>query len=202
MRITATGGSCGPSSADFTAKVVLPGAPLVVRAESVPARGCAPSTNVLLTWQTENAKGVTVSGFDELFVANGGVETTVTSTTAFTITAVGFDGATDSTTVPVPVDPQLYVPILNPGAAQVTSGTVVTIDVDPLSVPDVTGVRWTILENRSGMTFSVDPNVSGRFRYKAGTYTGVDRIRFLWVNGCGIGYTDFTSSVSGQAPQP
>jgi hypothetical protein len=202
VRITAAGGSCGAASADFTARVVLPGEPIVVRAESIPARGCAPSTNILLTWQTENAKGVAVSGFDEMFVANGGVETTVTSTTIFTITAMGFDGAMDSAVVAVPVDPQLYVPILNPGAAQVDAGTLVVIDVDPNSVPDVGGVRWTILQNQSGFTFAPDANVPGRFRYRSGSYTGVDRIRFLWVNGCGIGYTDFTSNVSGRTPQP
>lgn len=201
VRITATG-SCGPASADFTARVVLPGAPLVVRAEAVPERGCAPSTNVLITWQTENARGVTVSGFDEMFVANGGVETTVTSTSAFMVTAVGFDDSTDSAIVNVPVDPRLYVPVLNPGAAQVNSGTNVVIDVDPASVPDLGGVRWTILQNQSGMTFSPDSSVPGRYRYRAGQYTGVDRIRFLWVNGCGIGYTDFTSSVTGKTPQP
>lgn len=201
VRITATG-SCGPASAEFTARVAAPGAPMVVHVESIPERGCAPSTNVLLTWQTENAAGVNVSGFDDFFVANGGVETTVTATTSFLITAVGADGARDTATLTVPVDPQLYVPILSPGAAQVNAGTLVLIDVNPDSVPDLGGVRWVILENRSGMTFAPDPNVPGRYRYTAGQYTGIDRIRFLWVNGCGIGYTDFTSNVSGQAPQP
>lgn len=201
VRITATG-SCGPSTAEFTARVVLPGAPMVVHVEAIPERGCAPSTNVLLTWQTENAVGVNVSGFDDFFVANGGVETTVTGTSSFFITAVAADGAKDTATLTVPVDPQLYVPLLNPGAAQVNSGTLVLIDVIPSSVPDLDGVRWVILENRSGLSFAPDPNVPGRYRYTAGEYTGVDRIRFLWVNGCGIGYTDFTSSVSGQAPQP
>jgi len=201
VRITAAG-SCGTSSAEFTARVVVPGAPVILHVESIPARGCAPSTNVLLTWQTENALGVDVNGFGELFVANGGVETTVTATTDFLITAIGADGATDSTTLTVPVDPQLYVPTLTPGSVNVLSGTNVVIDVNPGSVPSFEGVRWTIIQNQSRFTFAVDGSVPGRYRYRAGQYTGVDVIRFLWVNGCGIGYTDFTSSVTGQTPQP
>jgi hypothetical protein len=201
VRITATG-SCGPASAEFTARVAAPGAPMVVHVESVPERGCAPSTNVLLTWQTENAIGVDVSGFGELFVANGGVETTVTATSDFVITAIGADGTTDSAVLTVPVDPQLFVPILNPGAAQVDAGTLVVIDVDPASVPELTGVRWTVLQNQSRFTFAPDPVIPGRYRYRAGSYSGIDRIRFLWVNGCGIGYTDFTSNVTGETPQP
>ena len=196
VRLTATG-SCGPASAEFTATVVLPGAPRIVRLEATPARGCAPSTNVLISWQTENAIGVSVSGFDDFFVANGGVEATVTGTTTFTVEAIGADRSTDTGTVTVPVDPQLYVPILNPGSAVVNSGTVVYINVDPASVPLLSGVRWTVFQNQSGLTFSADPNTPGLYRYKAGPYSGVDRIRFLWVNGCGIGYTDFTSSVTG-----
>lgn len=203
VRITATG-SCGAASADFTASVVAPGAPRIVRLESIPERGCAPSTNILLSWQTENAEGVSVGGFpDEFFVANGGVETTVTSTASFTVTALGFDGVTtDTASITVPVDPQLYVPTLDTGAAQVNAGTTVVLNVNPGSVPDLAGVRWTILQKQSGagFRFTPDPTVPGRYRYTAGDYTGIDRIRLLWVNGCGIGYTDFTASVTGETP--
>ena len=38
-------GSCGPASAEFTASVVLPGAPRIVRVEATPARGCATSSS-------------------------------------------------------------------------------------------------------------------------------------------------------------
>lgn len=196
VRITATG-SCGTASADFTANIVPPGAARVVRFESVPQRGCGPETHLLLTWETENAIGVTVTGFDDFFVANGGVETTIGGTTSFTITALARDGSTDTATITVPVDPQLYFPILNPGAANVSGGTHVVINVDPASVPSLTGVRWTVIQNQSGFTFSPDPVTPGRYNYRSGAYTGVDIIRFLWVNGCGIGYTDFTSSVTG-----
>ena len=197
VRITATG-SCGTASADFTAHVVPPGAARVVRFESIPERGCGATTNILLSWETENALGVTVSGFDDFFVANGGVEDTITGTTSYTLTARGRDESTDSATLTIPVDPQLYFPILNPGAANVAGGTAVVINVDPASVPLLTGVRWTVVQNKSGFSFSPDPVTAGRFSYRAGAYTGVDIIRFLWVNGCGIGYTDFTSSVTGR----
>ena len=196
VRITATG-SCGPASADFTANVVPPGAVRIIRFESIPERGCGSTTNILLTWETENAIGVNVSGFDDFFVANGGVEATVTGTTSFTLTARGQDGSTDTATITVPVDPQLYFPILNPGAANVAGGTQVVINVDPASVPSLSGVRWTIVQFQSRGSFSPDPVTPGRYIYRAGPYTGVDIIRFLWVNGCGIGYTDFTSSVTG-----
>lgn len=199
VRLTAAG-SCGPASADFTANVVPPGAPRIVRFESIPERGCGSSTNILLTWETENALGVHVSGYDDFFVANGGVEATITGTTSFTLTARGLDGTTDTANLTVPVDPQLYVPILNPGAANVAAGTLVFINVDPSSVPLLTGVRWTVLQNQSGFSFSPDPDVPGRYRYQAGSYSGLDQIRFLWVNGCGIGYTDFSSTVTGRTP--
>lgn len=197
VRITATG-SCGAASADFTANIVPPGAARVVRFESIPERGCGPTTNILLTWETENALGVSVSGFDDFFVANGGVEATITGTTSFTLTARGQDDSTDTATLTVPVDPQLYFPILNPGAANVAGSTSVVINVDPASVPSLTGVRWTVVQNQSGFSFSPDPVTPGRYNYRAGAYSGVDIIRFLWVNGCGIGYTDFTSSVTGR----
>jgi len=196
VRITATG-SCGPASADFTAHVVPPGAPRIVRFESIPERGCGASTNILLTWETENALGVHVSGYDDFFVANGGVEATITGTSNFTLTARAQDGSTDTAFLTVPVDPQLYVPVLNPGAANVAGGATVQINVDPTSVPSLSGVRWTVVQNQSGFSFSPDPVTPGRYNYRAGAYTGLDIIRFLWVNGCGIGYTDFTSSVTG-----
>lgn len=197
VRITATG-SCGSASASFTANIVPPGAARVVRFESIPLRGCGPSTNILLTWETENALGVTISGFDDFFVANGGVEATITGTTSFTLTARGRDGSTDTASLTVPVDPQLYVPILNPGTANVAAGAQVVINVDPASVPSLTGVRWTVVQNQSGFSFSPDSSIAGRFIYRAGAYSGIDIIRFLWVNGCGIGYTDFTSTVTGR----
>ena len=66
VRITATG-SCGPASADFTADVVPPGTPRIISFESIPERDCAPSTNVLLAWQTEDATGVTSAASTEFF---------------------------------------------------------------------------------------------------------------------------------------
>jgi hypothetical protein len=199
VRLTANG-SCGPASADFTAHVVPPGAPRIVRFESIPERGCGASTNILLTWETENALGVHVSGYDDFFVANGGVEATITGTSNFTLTALAQDGSTDTAMLTVPVDPQLYFPILNPGAANVSGGSTVQINVDPASVPSFAGLRWTIVQFQSQGSFSPDPVVPGRYNYRAGPYTGIDIIRILWVNGCGIGYTDFTSNVTGLTP--
>ena len=55
-----------------------------------------------LYWQTTNATGVTVSGVGTEG-ANGNVAVTPTSTTSYTITASGANGATDSCTVAVTV---------------------------------------------------------------------------------------------------
>ncbi len=200
VKITATG-SCGETSSEFRANVLLPGAPWIVRFEAIPERTCAPSANILLTWQTENVYGVHIDGYDELFLPNGGLDTTITGAASFTLTALGDDGTTASATVSVPMDPQLYVPTLTPGSANVASGTYVTIDVNPGSVPSFDGVRYVIVQMPSGGSIRPDPNgVPGRYLYRAGLRQGVDVIRFLWVNGCGIGYSDFTANVTAKAP--
>ncbi len=201
VKITATG-SCGGASAEFTAHVVLPGAPRILSFEAIPERGCAPSTNFLLTWRTENAIGVNVAGIEENFVANGGVEVTLTATTSFVLTAFSLDGTEATATVTVPIDPQLYVPTITPGAVAVAGGTQVVIDVNPASVPSLDGVRFAVVQYQSRGIFSRDLSVPGRFIYRAGPYTGIDIIRILWVNGCGIGYTDFTANVTGENPAP
>jgi hypothetical protein len=201
VRLTATG-SCSPATADFTANVVLPGTPRIVSFESIPQRGCAPSTNILLTWQTEDTLGVNVSGFNEIFLANGGVETSITATSMFTLTAYNLGGDSTSSTITVPVDPQLYVPRVNPGAVNVAGGTNTTIVVDPASVPDLAGVGIYVVQMQSRGSIRRVQNVPGQYLYKAGPYTGLDVIRFLWVNGCGYGYTDFTSNVTGETPTP
>jgi hypothetical protein len=201
VRITATG-SCSPATADFTANVVPPGTPRIVNFESIPDRGCAPSTNILLSWQTEDTAGVNVSGFTEIFLANASLETKVTATSMFTLTAYSLSGESTSETITVPVDPQLYVPIMNPGAVNVASGTSTTIIADPASVPDVAGIRIAVVQMQSRGSIQRVQNVPGQYLYKAGPYSGIDIIRFLWVNGCGYGYTNFTSTVTGEAPRP
>ncbi len=193
--------ACGGASAEFTAHVVLPGEPRILSFEAIPERGCAPSTNFLLTWRTENAIGVYVSGLDENYVANGGVEVTLTTTTSFVLTAYSLDGAETTATVEVPIDPQLYVPTITPGAVAVAGGEQRIIDVNPASVPSLDGVRFAVVQMQSRGMFSRDLNVPGRFIYRAGPYTGIDIIRILWVNGCGIGYTDFTANVTGVTPE-
>jgi hypothetical protein len=197
VKITASG-SCGAASAEFTADVLAPGAPRIVRFESIPERACAPSTKILLTWQTENTTAVHISGFDDAFVATGGLDTTITSTSSFTLTAIGQNGQRATASLKVEMDPQLYVPRIDPASVFVPAGTTVQITVDPTSVPLVDEVRWVVVQMESRGSFQPDPDVADRYRYKAGAYSGIDIIRFLWVNGCGIGYTDFTSNVTGK----
>ena len=55
----------------------------------------------------------------------------------------------------------------DPGAAISVSGDVTYINVDPTSVPDLSGVRWTVVQNQSGMTFSPDPTSGAPTRWPA-----------------------------------
>ena len=196
VQITASG-SCGTASAEFTAAVTTPGAPRIVTFESLPARGCAPSTGILLTWQTENVAQVMISGFEDVFAANGGVETTITGTTTFTLTAWGTDHTRVTAKLEVVVDPRLYVPLLAPSLVYVAPAATVVFDVDPGSVPSVADVRWTVVQMQSRGWVEPDPEVPGRFIYHAGPWGGVDVVRIIWVNGCGLGYSDFVAQVNG-----
>ena len=85
----------------------------------------------------------------------------------------------------------------------VAGGTTVTINVDPTSVPDALGrPRRRSSRCRAAAPSSATQTMPGRYLYRPGPYTGIDIIRFLWVNGCGYGYTDFTSNVTGETPTP
>jgi hypothetical protein len=201
VRITASG-SCGPASADFTATVVPPGAPRILSFESIPIRACAPTANILLTWRTEGASGVYVSGINDFFAPNSGVETTITDTSSFTLTAFSDEGLETTATVTVPVDPRRYDPVPVPSLVNVASGTSVTIDIDPTTVPDFSDVRYFIVQRPSGAVIRKDSAVPGRYIYQAGRYSGTDIIRFLWVNGCGSGYGNFTAVVTGEPALP
>jgi hypothetical protein len=201
VRITATG-SCGSASAEFTAIVVSPGTPRILSFESIPSRGCAPSTNVLLTWRTEEATGVHVSGINDFFGPNSGIDTTLTGTTSFTLTAFNDSGAETTSTLTVPVDPKRYDPVPVPGLVNVLAGTTVEINIHPASVPSFDGVRFFLVQRPTGSMFWKDPYVPGRYFYQAGRYSGTDIIRFLWVNGCGYGYGNFTAVVTGDSAIP
>src|ERR1035437_2699876 len=61
VRLTVPGGACGPATATFTATVIVPGDPAIIFFTADPARGCGSSTNVILSWQTENASQVTIN---------------------------------------------------------------------------------------------------------------------------------------------
>lgn len=201
VRLTATG-SCGSATADFTAIVVAPGAPRILSFESIPSRGCAPSTEVLLTWRTEDATGVHVNGFPDYFGPNSGVATTLTQTTSFTLTAYNDSGPDATATLSVPIDPQRYDPVPVPGLANVAAGAIVEINIHPSSVPSFDGVRYFIVQRPTGGVVWKEPSVPGRYYYQAGRYSGTDIIRFLWVNGCGYGYGNFTAVVTGDSPVP
>ena len=117
VRLTSQG-LCGPGVAFFTAHVVDPGTPVVTSFTADPPRGCGASSNIVLGWTTENARGVTVdiAPAPYQYPPNGGTGITITGTTTATLTAFGIFGNPNSVQamLTIPVDPQAYVPMLSP----------------------------------------------------------------------------------------
>ena len=89
VRLSVAGGACGAASATFTATVITPGDPVIDSFTADPARGCGASTNIVLSWQTENTGTVRITNVTAPFglAPNGSVGTTITGTTTFTLNA-------------------------------------------------------------------------------------------------------------------
>ncbi len=122
VRLTVPGGACGPATATFTATVIEPGEPVITFFTADPSRGCGASSNIVLSWQTENTRVVTIDPVSAPFglAPNGAVGTTITGTTVFTLNAFPIlSGDVVSQTLTVPVDTQPYTPILNPSSVTV-----------------------------------------------------------------------------------
>jgi hypothetical protein len=198
VRLTAPGGACGVGTATFTATVIEPGDPVIDFFSADPARGCGLSSNIVLTWQTENTRSVSINPVSTPFglAPNGSVGTTISSDTTFTLTAfpILVEGPTATQTLTVPVDPQAYTPILNPSSVSVPASSA-TIFVTVTGVPDPTNLRTLYIQNQSGSFFQAT-STPGVYAYDPGFRPGVDIVRIFYSNGCGFMFAPFTATVN------
>ena len=197
VRLTVPGGACGPATATFTATVIVPGDPVIDSFTADPARGCGSSSNIILSWQTENTGMVTINGVTAPFglAPNGSVGTTITGATTFTLNAfplLGGDPAQQSLTVPV--DSQPYIPVLTPNNKTVLANSA-TVFVTVTGVPDPTNLRTLFIQNQSGSLFQTT-ETPGVYAYVPGFRPGVDIVRVFYSNGCGFMFAVFTATVN------
>jgi hypothetical protein len=196
VRLSVAGGACGPATATFTATVIEPGEPVIDSFTSDPARGCGASSNIVLSWTTENTGQVRITNVVAPFglAPNGSVGTTITGTTTFTLNAfpiLGGDPVQQSLTVPV--DPQAYTPVLTPSAVSVAADSGFLM-FTATGVPDPTLLRYLLVQSKSGGQVSYT-QTPGTFAYLPGPFAGVDIIRIFYTNGCGFSFSEFTATV-------
>src|SRR5512143_751415 len=206
VRLTVQGGACGAASATFTATAITPGNPVIDFFTSDPARGCGSSTNVVLTWQTENTRLVTIDPVNAPFglAPSGSTGTTITGETTFTLHAFPIlaGGPTATKALTVPVDLQPYTPILNltcgsllcPANSITVPAGSATVFITVTGVADPTLLRFVIVQNQSAMHFSLFS--TGVFAYQPGPLPGLDIIRVFYTNGCGSSFAEFRATVN------
>ena len=199
VRLTVPGGACGPATATFTATVIMPGDPVIDFFTADPTRGCGASSNIVLSWQTENTGRVTIIGVTAPFglAPNGSVGTTITGPgpTTFTLNAfpiLGGDPVQQS--IIVPLDPQAFIPVLTPSSVSVPASSGY-ISVTVTGVPDPTNLRTLFVQNQSGSFFQITPT-PGVYAYVPGFRPGVDIVRVFYSNGCGFMFAPFTATVN------
>ena len=191
VRLTVPGGDCGPATATFTATVITPGAPVVDFFTANPTRGCAPSSNIVLNWQTENTSSVIIKPSVSPFslAPSGFAGATITGTTTFTLSAFPLLGGDPITqTLTVPLDPQAYTPVLNPSSVSVPANSGFLF-FTATGVPDPTLLRYVLVQAKSGGQVS-STDTPGTFAYLPGPFAGVDIVRIFFTNGCGPEFAD------------
>jgi hypothetical protein len=196
VRLTVPGGACGPATATFTATVIAPGDPAIISFTADPARGCR-SSNIILSWQTENAAQVLITPVIAPFglSPSGSVGWTITGTTTFTLNAfplLGGDPVQQSLTVPV--DTQQFTPLISPNDIIVPASSGFVL-VTATGVPDPTLLRPLLLQSKSGGQFSFT-DTPGTFAYLPGPFAGLDIVRIFFTNGCGPAFAEFRATVN------
>jgi hypothetical protein len=197
VRLTVPGGACGPATATFTATVIVPGDPAIIFFTADPARGCGSLTNVILQWQTQNASQVTINPVIAPFglAPSGSVGWTITGTTTFTLNAFPLlGGAAIQQALTVPVDTQLYTPVISPNDIIVPTSSN-PVPVTATGVPDPTLLRYVQFQTKSGGQFAFT-DTPGLFNYIPGPFRGLDIIRIFYTNGCGPAYAEFRATVN------
>jgi hypothetical protein len=196
VRLTVPGGACGPATATFTATVIVPGDPAIIYFTADPARGCGSSTNIILQWQTENTRQVTIDPVIAPFglAPSGSVGTTITGTTIFTLNAFPLlGGLAVQQSLTVPVDTQQYTPLISPNNIIVPASSGYVF-VTATGVPDPTLLRYVLFQTKSGGQFA-STGTPGTFTYLPGPFSGLDIIRIFYTNGCGPAYAEFRATV-------
>jgi hypothetical protein len=196
VRLTVPGGACGAGTATFTATVIMPGDPVIDSFTADPTRGCGSSSNIVLSWRTENTGMVTINGVIAPFglAPNGSVGTTIAGTTTFTLNAfplLGGDSVQLSLTVPV--DPQAYIPVLTPSSVSVPASSGYVF-FTATGVPDPTLLAYILVQSQSGGQIA-STDTPGTFAYLPGPYAGLDIVRIFYTNGCGFSYAEFRATV-------
>lgn len=190
-------GLCGPATATFTAQVVVPGTPVITSFTADPPRGCGASSNIVLSWTTENSRGVRIdiSPATYPYPPAGAVGVTIPGTTTANLTAYGLYGNSEVTTaaLTIPVDPQAYVPLLTPNNVIVPANSP-NVLVTVTGIPDPTQLRWLFIQDQSASHFQ-STATPGVFAYVPGYHAGVDVVRIFFLNGCGEKYGVFTATV-------
>ncbi|MGZ5425879.1 MAG: hypothetical protein ACXWE1_01610 [Thermoanaerobaculia bacterium] len=197
VRLTVSGGACGPATATFTATVIMPGDPVIDFFTADPTRGCGASSNIVLSWQTENTGMVTIKGVIAPFglAPNGSVGTTIAVTTLFTLNAFPLlGGAPVQQSLTVEVDPQAFTPVLTPSSVTVPASSGYFF-FTATGVPDLTLLRYLLVQSKSGGQISYT-DTPGTFAYLPGPFPGVDIVRIFYTNGCGPRFSVFTATVN------
>ena len=195
IRITVNG-PCGAATADFTAIVLAPGSPHITAFYAEPARGCAPAS-ISLYWNTVDASYVQIAGVPFNQPANGVYVTTISSTTAFKLTAVGFGGQKGTSTITVPVDSAKETPILSAYQANVPVGG--SFEIFLTGVSDLNAVVVQHIQQDAPGSFIqfIGP---GHYIWYASGAGNDDIFWFTYRNGCGFSYAEFRGHVV--VPQP
>ena len=196
VRLTVPGGVCGNATATFTATVIVPGDPEIVFFTADPARGCAPSANVVLQWQTRNAGRVTINPVIAPFglAPSGSVGWTITTDTLFTLNVFPLLGGEPLTqSITVPIDPQPFFPVLTPNNITVAASSPF-VTIIATGVPDPTLLRYVLFQSKSGGQFAFT-DTPGTFNYIPGPFPGEDIVRVFFTNGCGPSFTEFHATV-------
>lgn len=163
-------------------------APVVSTFSATPSSGCSP-LNVTLTWATQGAQSVSITGLGGGLPANGSATLTLNSTSDLTLIATASTGASTSETRRVNITPATAPPIPQPQSTSTTIGGV----IDGVLPYNASAVTYAFVQQEStGSTFTI---VNNQFFYRAGTTSGTDIVRITVNGNCGNATSDFTVTV-------
>jgi len=144
LTASATGLATQTATVTVTVRPPTPGDPRIIRYEAVPTNIISGESS-MLSWTTEGASTVTISGVSGTLALSGSTSVSPTQTTTYTLTATSSDGRSVSASVVVTVS--------NGQLARIVSFT-----ANPASI-DVGGssqLCW-VVENATTISIAPDP---------------------------------------------